>query len=75
MSRTAIITQAYPLNLLQKGILQQRINHLKELSLDTGQQLREKLWTEKWLEGLQDNKQKAYKVIDERQVQAGSRYF
>lgn len=45
MSHMTVITQAYPLKLPQKGILRQRIDHLKELSMDAGQQLFEKLWT------------------------------
>jgi len=63
-----VITQAYPLKLPQKGVLRQHIDHLKELSMDAGQQLLEKLWTKKWIEVLQDEKKKAYKVIGEQQV-------
>jgi len=63
-----VITQAYPLKLPQKGVLRQHIDYLKELSMDAGQQLLEKLWTKKWIEVLQDEKKKAYKVIGEQQV-------
>jgi hypothetical protein len=68
MSNMTVITQAYPFKLPQKGILQQHIDHLKELSMEAGKQLLEKLWTEKWIEVLQDKKKKAYKVIGEQQV-------
>ncbi len=63
-----VITQAYPLKLPQKEVLRQRLDLLRKLSLEAGQQLLEKLWTEEWIEGLQDKKKKAYKVIGEQQV-------
>lgn len=63
-----VITQSYPLKLPQKGILQQHINHLKELNMDAGRQLLEKLWTEEWIDVLQDEKKQAYKVFGEKQV-------
>jgi len=63
-----IITQSYPFKLPQKGVLRQYIDHLKELSMDAGQELLRKLWTEEWLELLQEENKKAYKVIGEQQV-------
>ncbi|MFX0185837.1 MAG: hypothetical protein ACFE95_22365 [Candidatus Hodarchaeota archaeon] len=63
-----VITQSYPFKLPQKGILRQHIDHLKELSMDAGQELLRKLWTEEWLELLGDKKKKAYIIISEKQV-------
>ena len=68
MSNMTVITQSYPFKLPQKGVLRQYIDHLKELSMDAGHQLLEHLWTEEWIEVLQNEKKKAYKVIGEQQV-------
>ncbi|MFX1286461.1 MAG: RNA-guided endonuclease TnpB family protein [Promethearchaeota archaeon] len=61
--------QSYPLKLPQQGELRQQLDYLKELTMQAGQQLLERLWSEKWLETLKTRIKKAYKVIGENQVQ------
>ena len=62
-------TQSYPLKLPQQGELRVQLDYLKELALQAGQQLLERLWSEEWLEILSESTKKAYKVINEQQVQ------
>ncbi len=69
MSNMTQTTQSYPLKLPQQGELRQQLDYLKELTLQAGQQLLERLWSEKWLETLGASTKKAYKVIGEHQVQ------
>ncbi len=63
------VTQSYPLKLPQDPQFRQRIDWLLELNAHAGQQLLERLWTEEWLDLLNTTPKKAYKVIDEQQVQ------
>ena len=42
-------TQSYPLKLPQQGELCQQLDFLKELTMQAGKQLLERLWSEKWL--------------------------
>ena len=59
----ALITQSYVFKLPQKILLRQSVDDLKKVSMDAGQQLLEQLWTDEWIEALQDKKKKAFQVI------------
>ncbi len=63
------ITQSYSLKIPQQVELIVQLDYLKELTMQAGQQLLERLWSEEWLDILGSSTKKAYKVIGEQQVQ------
>ncbi|MHA2306086.1 MAG: RNA-guided endonuclease InsQ/TnpB family protein [Candidatus Hodarchaeales archaeon] len=73
------VTQVYQLKLPQERLLLQRVGNLYELAKYSSQRLLEKLWSEEWLDRLdnsknsnQNTKIKAYKIIGENQVTSTS---
>ncbi len=62
-------TQSYPLKLPQQEELRVQLDFLRELTLQAGYQLLQRLWSEKWLEILGASTKNAYKVIGEQQIQ------
>jgi hypothetical protein len=63
-----VIIQSYPFKFPLKVGLCQSIDHLKEICMNTGQQLLKQLWTEEWINPLQNKDKKAFLVIGEQQV-------
>ncbi|MFX0205275.1 MAG: hypothetical protein ACFFDT_04770 [Candidatus Hodarchaeota archaeon] len=62
-------TQSYTLKIPQLGELRFQLDLLKDLTMQAGQQLLERLWSKEWLNCLGTSTKKAYKIIGEQQVQ------
>ena len=70
MSKMTIITQVYPIKLPQEDKLRERVDYLKQITMEAGQQLLERLWSEGWLDIItsDDREKKVYKIIGEHQT-------